>query len=264
MYIWQIWHFWHRSHQFIHLNIKTTSENLLKIMGQLETDAIWSYPQFDFCWVDWTSCQLVIAFWLEPNYILLRTSHFFSLSSSFPIPHQHKMATQSPQPGESRSELSPLTGQASNAALAVTQQQHTHLLVHCDAANTAIKNVTYNIHFKMVRIARSSKRKKLFATGYEYVHVEVEECQLTVKHTAGIYGAIYDQFIDRSNRKRPLSTMAFVLSVCEMEIHNVVSPWIFTEEFCNKCPSEWTKNTSNCLEVPTEEYVVEVIVNSPF
>jgi len=56
----------------------------------------------------------LIPYWIEANYIFLRTSHFFSLSSSLPFPQQQVMAPHTPQPAGSRSQLSRTTGTSSN------------------------------------------------------------------------------------------------------------------------------------------------------
>jgi len=49
------------------------------------------------------------------------------------------MATQTPQPGNGRSELSRSTGTSSNTSLIGTQQERRHQLIHPDATNAGTK-----------------------------------------------------------------------------------------------------------------------------
>jgi len=78
---------------------------LLQIAGWWETPETCCHMQQDSSSVYGTSWLLLIPFRHEANYIVLRTSHFFSLSSSSPIPNPQIMDTEQPQPGESRSNL---------------------------------------------------------------------------------------------------------------------------------------------------------------
>jgi len=68
------------------------------------------------------------------------------------------MATQTPQTGESRSELSETTGTSSKASLEGPQQQRRHQLVHREAANVATQNMTQDAHLKIVRKTESSTK----------------------------------------------------------------------------------------------------------
>jgi len=115
---------------------------LLHIAGWWETPATCGHTEQDSSWVYGTSRLLLIPFWHEANYIALRTSHFFLLSSSSPIPHQQIMETQPPQPGESRSISSRFAAATSNASLIGTQHERRHQLVHCVAADAATRNIT--------------------------------------------------------------------------------------------------------------------------
>jgi len=68
----------------------------VQIAGWLETGATCTYTQQDPCCVERASWLLRIPFWLEANYIFLRTSHFFSLSYSSGLPtsfHHHHLFT---------------------------------------------------------------------------------------------------------------------------------------------------------------------------
>jgi len=88
------------------------------------------------------------------------------------------MATQTRQTGDSRSESSKMTGASYNASLEVTQQQHTQQLVHREAADAAIKNMTLDTHLNIIPETGSSMNKKQHAIGCEYVHIMVEGRQL--------------------------------------------------------------------------------------
>jgi len=88
--------------------------NILHIVRRRATLACYSYRQQDSSWVLGTCWLLLIPFWHDANYIFLRTSHFFSLSSSSSILHQKIMDTQPPQPGERGSKSSQLVGATFN------------------------------------------------------------------------------------------------------------------------------------------------------
>jgi len=115
---------------------------VLHIVGRWETPGTCGHTQHDSSWVYGTSWLLLILFWHEANYIVLRTSHFFSLSSSSPIPHQHIRDTQPPQPAVSGLKSSQLAGDTSNTSLIGTQQERRHQLVHREAADAATRNMT--------------------------------------------------------------------------------------------------------------------------
>jgi hypothetical protein len=55
---------------------------------------------------------------------------------------------------------------------------------------------------------------------------------------------------------------AFVRTVCEIEHHDVVNSEIFTDEFRDKHPWEWTKQALITLEEAIEAYMVEVLAKS--
>ena len=67
------------------------------------------------------------------------------------------MAPQIPQPGMSESESHRTTGGSSTMSPAETQLQHSHHLVHCDAAIAATENMTPDPQLRNVRKTRSSK-----------------------------------------------------------------------------------------------------------
>jgi len=56
--------------------------------------------------------------------------------------------------------------------------------------------------------------------------------------------------------------MAFVLTVREIEHHDVVSSGIFAHEFGDNRPREWTKQAFKIFEEAMESYMVEVTANS--
>jgi len=151
-----------------------------KTAGQWETSASCSYKQQDSSWVERASWLLHISFWLEAAYVFLRTSHFFSLSSSSPIKHQHIMVTPTHQPGESRSESSRSTGTSSLGSIGGTQHQCRDQLGHRDSANAATENLTQDADFQIVHTTGSRKNKKQHAFGCEYIHIVVNGHQLIV------------------------------------------------------------------------------------
>ena len=138
---------------------------LLHIAGRWETPATCGHIQQDSSWVYGTSWLLLILFGHKANYIVVRTSHFLSLSSSFLIPHQHIMETQSPQPAASGLKSSRLAGDTSNTSLIGTQQQRRHQQVFRDAADAATSNMTQDAYLKIGRKTGSSRNKQQHAVG---------------------------------------------------------------------------------------------------
>jgi len=112
--------------------------DLLQITRWWETPTTCSYMQQDSCWVWCTSWLLFIPFWHEPHYIFLRTFHFFSLSSSSPIPHHQIIDTQTPPPVGDGSQADWTMGASSNRSLLGTQRERKHHFIHRDSANEAI------------------------------------------------------------------------------------------------------------------------------
>jgi len=159
--------------------LRTTQHRtyLQHIAGRWETPATCGHMQQDSSWVYGTSWLLLILFWLEATYVVLRTSHFILLSSSSPIPHQHIMETQSPQQAASGSKSSRLAGNTSNTALIGTQQQCRHQEVHCDAADAATQTMTEDDHLKIVPKTGSSKNNQQHAVGCKYMHIMVNSRQ---------------------------------------------------------------------------------------
>jgi len=152
---------------------KQHQTDLLHILGLWETPATCSYTQQDSSWVEHTSWQLINPFWHVANYIILRTFHFFLLSSSSPIPHQQIMDTQPPQPGQSGSKSSRLAASLSNTSLIGTQQRHKHKLLHHHTANAATKNMPQDAHLNIVRKTECSTNKMWHAVGCECIHTVV-------------------------------------------------------------------------------------------
>jgi len=70
--------------------------DLVQLAGWLPNCAMSSYVEQDSSCVERASWLLPMPFWLEANYIFLRTSHVFSLSSSSGLPtlfHYHHLFT---------------------------------------------------------------------------------------------------------------------------------------------------------------------------
>jgi len=88
IYSWQSCNFSCRTPQFIPVNKQTTTDWHIVHLGLWKTPATCSYKQQNSSWVYRTCWQLIIPFGREANHIILKTSHFFSLSSSSPIPQQ--------------------------------------------------------------------------------------------------------------------------------------------------------------------------------
>jgi len=129
---------------------------LPQIMGRCETPATYSHTQQDSLCVECASWLLLIPFSVGANYIFLRSSHIFLLSSSSLIPQQQIMATETPQHCEGGSESSRLTGASCIAALAGRQQKRSCQLVHREAANGTTKYMTLEAHLKIIHTSESS------------------------------------------------------------------------------------------------------------
>ena len=153
---------------------------MLPIVGWWKTPATSSHAPQDSSWVEHANWLEPIPSWLEANNIFLRTSHFFSLSTFCPIPHQQIIRTHTPQPTENGSDMSESSGASSNASLAGTQLQCRHQLVHHDTTNTATRNVTQNAHSKIICKTGTSKIKNQHGIGCNYIHIEVNWHQLTI------------------------------------------------------------------------------------
>ena len=69
---------------------------------------------------------------------------------------------------------------------------------------------------------------------------------------------LQNESIAARNGKPPWSTKALVRTVCKIEHHDVVSSGIFTDEFPDEHPREWTKQAVITLEEATEAYMVDV------
>jgi len=181
------------------LSIEKPRTDSLQIPRLWETHPTCSNTRQDSSWVSRSCWLLLILFGHEADYIVLRASHFVSLSSSSPIPQQQIMDTQSPQPGESGSKSSRMAGATSNMAIIGTQQERRHQLVHHDAANAATKHMTHDAHSKIVCKTGSSKNKKQHAVGCENIHIKIKGHQLTIWRTAGVRRELRDQIIAARN-----------------------------------------------------------------
>jgi len=194
--------------------------------------------------------------------MILRTSHFFSLSSSSPIPHQQIIDTQPPQPGPSGSKSSPLAGTSTHTSLIGTQQERRPHLVQRNAANAASRNMTRDANLEIVRKTGSCTKKEQHVFGCEYIYTVVNGPRLTRHCTAGVHLELRDQFIAPLNGKPRWSTKAFALTVREIDHHAVVSSGIFAHEFPDENPRARTKQVLITLEEATEAYMFEVTAAS--
>jgi hypothetical protein len=109
---------------------------------------------------------------------------------------------------------------------------------------------------------RSSKHKKKYAIGCESIHISGDDGQLTIYRTARVRRELGDQYIASRKGKPPWSSKAFVLTVHEIEHHDVVSSGIFADEFREKHPQEWKTQALKTFKEATESYMVEVIPES--
>jgi len=236
--------------------------DFLRIAGDKDTSVTWSHTQQGSSWVERTSWLLLVPFWQDANYIFLRTSHFFSLSSSSPIPQMQITAAQRPQPGESRSELIRSVGASSNLSLAGTQQQRRHQLVRCNAANAATETMTQDAHSTIPSKTGSSKNTKQHAIECEYNHIAGNGHQLMVWHTAGIWQEVRDQFIAACIGNSLRLTKASDLTVYEINHHDVVSAGMFRDKCHDEHPRDWTKQSFITLEEATDACMGDVIAES--
>jgi len=90
------------------------------------------------------------------------------------------MAIQIPKHGQSVSQSSIALGTSSNESFTSTQQQQSHKLVNRDTANAASVNMTKDVHLKIICKTESSKNNEQHGMGYEYIHLTVNSCQLSV------------------------------------------------------------------------------------
>jgi len=172
------------------------------------------------------------------------------------------MDPEPPQPSESGSKSSRLVGTTSNSWLIATQQECRHQLVYRNAANAATKRMMLDSHSNIILKAGSSKNWKQLIVGCEYIHIEVNGCQVTIHRTASICRELRDLFMAARHRKSPWSTMAFVHKVCTIEHHDVFRSGIFMDEFPDTDTNKRTKQASITLEEATEAYIVDGIAES--
>jgi hypothetical protein len=98
----------------------------------------------------------------------------------------------------------------------------------------------------------------------ESIHIGVDDSQLGIEPSAGVHRELCDQFIASCNGKHPWLTKAIVCKVREIEHHDVVSSEVFANEFCDKCPQEWTKQALQTLEEAMKSHMVEIIPRCHF
>jgi len=179
--------------------------------------------------------------------MILKTSHFSSLSSSSPIAPKQIPATQTPQPGETRYESSETTDTCSNQSLHGTQEHCRHQVDHRGGANEATMKMTRVAHVNTVHRSGRSKNMKQHALGCEYIQIKADSRQFTPRPTAGTRRDPCGQLIAAGHRKPPWSTTAFVCTFWKMNHQDVVNSGFVTEKFHDKCPQEWTKHAWNTL-----------------
>jgi len=90
------------------------------------------------------------------------------------------MAPETLKPGEIGAESCQTTGTSTNAPPGETQHQHSHSLVHHDAAIVGTENMAKNTHLKTECITGSSNNKRQYVIGCESIHIGVEDGQLTL------------------------------------------------------------------------------------
>jgi len=87
-YIYQIWDFSCCSSLCLPVNEQTTSDQLTANRGTFGIPSSYmqcSYMPQHSAWIDGASWLSLITFWLVANYIIFRTSHYISRSSSSPF-----------------------------------------------------------------------------------------------------------------------------------------------------------------------------------
>jgi len=175
-----------------------------------------------------------------------------------PIPQLHVRAPEILQPGAIVADSSRTTGASSNVAPGETQQQHSHLLVHGDAAIVASDTIMLDAHLKILRETGSSNNKKQHEIGCEAIRINVHDGQLTFQRTAGVHRELRDRLSAAHNGNLPWSTKALVRAVCAMERHDVVTCGIFADEPGDQRRKKWTIQASKTSGQATESFMVEV------
>jgi len=89
------------------------------------------------------------------------------------------MATETPQDGDSGSELSQMMVDSSNVPFAGPQQHLEYQSGHGKGADVATVNMTEDADLKIVPKTASSKNKKQHAVGCSYIHTRVNSAPLT-------------------------------------------------------------------------------------
>jgi hypothetical protein len=108
-----------------------------------------------------------------------------------------------------------------------------------DAANAATKNMTQDVHLKIVHMTGSSTNKKQHEVGCECIHTAVNGSQITVYLSAGVRQEVCDQYIAAYNRKPLRETKTFVRIVRAIGHQDVKSLGSLVAEFCDKHPCEY-------------------------
>jgi len=90
------------------------------------------------------------------------------------------MAPETIQPDAIGAESSRTTCTWTHTPPGVTQQQRRHLLVHRDAAIVGTETMFQNAHYQTGCKAGSRKNTNQHATGYESIHIDVDDRQLTI------------------------------------------------------------------------------------
>ena len=161
----------------------------MQIAGWLATCATGSYVQQDSSGVERASWLLRMPFWLEANYIFLRSSHFVSLSSSSGLPtlfrDHHLFTSTAANHGSTNTSASWAWNrieqndrrfcQYPTRWNPTTMQTPICSLRRCKCSH---QNMTLDAQLKIVHITGSSKNKKQHVIGYEYSQIEVDDRQL--------------------------------------------------------------------------------------
>jgi hypothetical protein len=103
---------------------------------------------------------------------------------------------------------------------------------------------------------------KQHAIGCESTQISVDDGQLRISCTAGVRRELGDQFKVSCTGKSPWSTKAFVLTVRQIEHHDVVSSGIVIDQSRDTRPREWIKQALQSVEEAMESYMFQVIPGS--
>jgi len=89
--------------------------------------------------------------------------------------------------------------------------------------------------------------------------MQVIGSHFTVYRTAGVWRKLRGQYSAALNGKPPWLTLGVVLTVRDIEHHDVVGSALFAVEYPDKHPCEWMKQALIIFEEATDVHMVEVI-----